>query len=67
MARVSIDSSAYQLQCAILAVPYIGLVATMTEQSKGRMLLPSRRHRNCFLGLLYDLDTTALVGCVCCP
>ena len=42
MAGTNNDSSDYQLQCVILAVPWIGLLQTMAEHSKGRMLLPSR-------------------------
>ena len=44
MVGTSRDSDVFlQQQCAILAVPFVGLLAT--EQSKGRMLLPSRQHR----------------------
>ena len=42
MVGISNDSGAYQLQCAILAVPQVWLLATMAEQSKGRTLLPRR-------------------------
>ena len=38
IARISNDSGAHQLQCAILAVIQAGLLATMAEQSKGRTL-----------------------------
>ena len=50
MAVMSNDSSAYQLQCAILAVLSVGLLA---KQSKGRTLLHNRLHRNCCPGLVY--------------
>ena len=35
MAGTSNDSGAYQLQFAILAVPWVGLLATVAERSKG--------------------------------
>ena len=45
-------------ECAILVVPQVALLATMSEQSKSRMLLPSRQHRNCGPGPAYYWDTT---------
>ena len=42
MAKISNDSTADQLQCAMLAVLTTVMLATMTEQSKCRMLLPRR-------------------------
>ena len=39
---MSNDSSASLLQCAILAVPQVGLRVTLAEQSNGRMLLPNK-------------------------
>ena len=40
MAGMSNDSGAYQLQCAILAVLWVGLPATTAEQSQRSHALP---------------------------
>ena len=42
LAGIGKNNTADQLQCAILGVLQVGLLTTMAERSKGRMLLPSR-------------------------
>ena len=58
MAGISNDSAAYQLQYAILAVPSVGLLATMAEPSKVRMFLPSRCRQELLSRTCHDWDTT---------
>ena len=58
MGGIGIDSGAYQLQCAVLAVNQVWLSATLAKPSKFRMLLPSWYYMDNCPGAVYDRGTS---------